>query len=550
MTSTRSSRRLRRAGRHVREQRRGDRLPRLVAKYPNDVRTLVAHEPPFASLVPDREHALAANRAIYGPTWRAASGPAMAQFMPIVMHGGPVRPGGRRGAGHRSGDVRHAAEDDGVRTDLMLAHNVRYLNGYEPDFDALRRASTRIVAAGEESNGNLAARRLGAAERLGQEAIRFPGDHGAFMGGEYGQPPGKPVEFAAASARCLPRPEPARREQTPRPSPPRGGGRIHPVNPQRLGERSSRTPSHGSRPPGTAQHPPSAPKGRCSSPVRTTGSLPAGASPCPPPPPGGGEAPGRAPRAGPPPPRRSAGRPRPPPDRAGPGPSPRPLPGPRGRSVGLPPWRLPGPPRARACTTAPRTRAAPRRPSPRRGARSGSPPPRPPSGATPASLSAEAARPVFRARPRSSSPPEAPHPPPRRLTPPPPPPRAPPGPGPNRGPPLSSTLAAPPPPHPAAELVPPSPPSPPSPRPHREPVRGARSTPRGRPGSVTPSPPPAPDHPRVEAGQCPPRRWVPSRREGSPPPLRPGLAPRGRRRADRQFGFPLSALRRAPPHRG
>src|SRR5438067_13394251 len=37
----------------------------LIAKYPGDVRTLVAHEPPLASLVPDREHALAANRAMH-----------------------------------------------------------------------------------------------------------------------------------------------------------------------------------------------------------------------------------------------------------------------------------------------------------------------------------------------------------------------------------------------------------------------------------------------------------------------------------------------------
>ena len=54
-----------------------------------------------------------------------------------------------------------------------------------------------VIAVGEESNGNLAQRGgEAAAERLGQEAVQFPGDHGGFMGGEYGQPPGKPVEFA------------------------------------------------------------------------------------------------------------------------------------------------------------------------------------------------------------------------------------------------------------------------------------------------------------------------------------------------------------------
>jgi hypothetical protein len=80
----------------------------------------------------------------------------------------------------------------------MLAHNVRYLTSYEPDFAAIKRAPTRIVVAvGEDSNGNLAQRGgEAAAERLGSVAVKFPGDHGGFMGGEYGQPPGKPAEFA------------------------------------------------------------------------------------------------------------------------------------------------------------------------------------------------------------------------------------------------------------------------------------------------------------------------------------------------------------------
>ena len=36
----------------------------LVAAHPEDVRTLVAHEPPLASIVPDREGALAACEAV------------------------------------------------------------------------------------------------------------------------------------------------------------------------------------------------------------------------------------------------------------------------------------------------------------------------------------------------------------------------------------------------------------------------------------------------------------------------------------------------------
>lgn len=172
----------------------------LVAKYPNDVRTLVAHEPPFASLVPDREQALAANKAIYDAYMANGAGAGMGKFMQIVLHDGEFTPEVVAAPAFDPAMFgMPAGEDDGVRTDLMLAHNVRYVTSFEPDFEAIKRAPTRVVlAVGEDSNGNLAQRGgEAAAARLGQEAVRFPGDHGGFMGGEYGQPPGKPVEFAA-----------------------------------------------------------------------------------------------------------------------------------------------------------------------------------------------------------------------------------------------------------------------------------------------------------------------------------------------------------------
>jgi pimeloyl-ACP methyl ester carboxylesterase len=171
----------------------------LVARHPGDIRTLVAHEPPFASLVPDREHALAANRAIYDAYMAKGSGAGMAKFMQVVMHGGPFTPEVVAAPAPDPAMFGMSGEDDGSRNDLMLANNCVYLTSFEPDFEALRRAPTRIVlAVGEASNGNLAQRGGEAvAERLGQEAIKFPGDHGGFMGGEYGQPPGEPEAFAA-----------------------------------------------------------------------------------------------------------------------------------------------------------------------------------------------------------------------------------------------------------------------------------------------------------------------------------------------------------------
>jgi hypothetical protein len=96
------------------------------------------------------------------------------------------------------------SEDDGSRTDPMLGQNMITCTRYEPDFDALRAASTRIVmAAGAESEGEMANRGAhAAAERLGTEAVTFPSGHGGFLGGEYGQT-GEPGAFAAKLRQVL-----------------------------------------------------------------------------------------------------------------------------------------------------------------------------------------------------------------------------------------------------------------------------------------------------------------------------------------------------------
>ena len=63
----------------------------FVAKHPEQVRTLVAHEPPLASLLPDRESAMAATQAIADTYQRSGFGPAMAQFIDITSSPHPHR---------------------------------------------------------------------------------------------------------------------------------------------------------------------------------------------------------------------------------------------------------------------------------------------------------------------------------------------------------------------------------------------------------------------------------------------------------------------------
>ena len=79
-----------------------------------------------------------------------------------------------------------------------MFQNVITCTHFEPDFDALRAASTRIVlGAGVESEGQMAHRGAEAvAERLGTTPVAFPSGHGGFLGNEWGMP-GDPDGFAA-----------------------------------------------------------------------------------------------------------------------------------------------------------------------------------------------------------------------------------------------------------------------------------------------------------------------------------------------------------------
>lgn len=170
----------------------------LVARHPEQVRTLVAHEPPLASILPDREGALAVSRAVHDTYLRRGFGAGMAHFITIVSHQGPMTMEFASQPGPDPTMFGMPADDDGNRTDALLGQNIVSCTHFEPDFEALRTASTRIVlAAGVESAGQLAHRgAIAAAERLGTTPVSFPSDHGGFLGGEYGQS-GDPDAFAA-----------------------------------------------------------------------------------------------------------------------------------------------------------------------------------------------------------------------------------------------------------------------------------------------------------------------------------------------------------------
>ena len=170
----------------------------LVAAHPDDVRILVAHEPPLAAILPDAENASAAVRAIGETYQQRGFGAGMAHFIATTGHKGEFPDGFADQPAPDPAQFGMPTEDDGARNDVMLYQNIINTTHYQPDFDALRAAPTRIIpAAGEESQGEMANRGAYAvAKELGAEPVVFPSHHGGFLGGEYGWG-GQPEAFAA-----------------------------------------------------------------------------------------------------------------------------------------------------------------------------------------------------------------------------------------------------------------------------------------------------------------------------------------------------------------
>lgn len=170
----------------------------LVSRHPELVRTLVAHEPPLAGLVPDRDVLLEVCDDIYRTYHESGMGPAMAKFIALTGQKGELPATYLQQPAPDPSAFGLPTDDDGSRDDPLVGQNIRGCCGYKVDIGALSSASTRIVvAAGTESEGEFAARAAAAlAQQLGTELAVFPSHHAGFLGGEYGMA-GEPEAFAA-----------------------------------------------------------------------------------------------------------------------------------------------------------------------------------------------------------------------------------------------------------------------------------------------------------------------------------------------------------------
>jgi pimeloyl-ACP methyl ester carboxylesterase len=149
----------------------------LVARHPEQVRTLIAHEPPAMELLPDREQRRAAAQEIYDTYRREGVGPAMAKF----LAGAGLKPAPPP-QGEPTPEMAEMMGRMGRNVDLFVAHGIRQIGAYVPDTAALRQGSTRVVVAGGEASRGQPAYEASAvlADRLGTTVVHFPGDHGGF----------------------------------------------------------------------------------------------------------------------------------------------------------------------------------------------------------------------------------------------------------------------------------------------------------------------------------------------------------------------------------
>jgi pimeloyl-ACP methyl ester carboxylesterase len=148
----------------------------LVQSDPQLVRTVVAHEPPLALLLEDREEQLAANEDTIATY---VSGDTLGAVRKFMANAGFVMPeevflqvfGGEK------------SPDELASERFFYLHELRGTAGWAPDLVALRaEADHLVIGIGDTSAGQFCDRASRAlADELKIEPALFPGGHGGFM---------------------------------------------------------------------------------------------------------------------------------------------------------------------------------------------------------------------------------------------------------------------------------------------------------------------------------------------------------------------------------
>ena len=131
----------------------------LVAAYPDDVTTLVAHEPPLIPVLADAAAAERAHAGVRDAYGAKGSSAGMAAFIAMTSWRGEFTEDYFAQPAPDPVQFGMTTEDDGSRDDPLLSDRSWAVTSYRADFDALTAAPSRIViAVGEESVGTFTGR--------------------------------------------------------------------------------------------------------------------------------------------------------------------------------------------------------------------------------------------------------------------------------------------------------------------------------------------------------------------------------------------------------
>ncbi|GAA1806425.1 alpha/beta fold hydrolase [Actinomadura chokoriensis] len=174
----------------------------LAVRHPEQVRALIAHEPPLLGLLPDAAHWESVIADVERAYRDGGAGPAMGVFGAAMGMAGDDEPA-ETGEAPEAGEASEATGATGAgeapeeppspemlemfarfekNTDFFAGYEVPGFGRHALDVAALRGSSVPVVvAAGEASAGEPPHRAaLALAERLGTSAEVYPGDHGGF----------------------------------------------------------------------------------------------------------------------------------------------------------------------------------------------------------------------------------------------------------------------------------------------------------------------------------------------------------------------------------
>lgn len=168
-----------------------------VAAHPDDVRVLVAHEPPIFDVLPDAEFAIAAGARNTAAYRDHGFGAGMAGFIQLVSHQGEFTQEYLDQPLPDPAQFGLPTEDDGSRDDPLLGGGSEPVTDFRPDTAALQAAPTRIVIGIGETSGDIVTARASRAlaAQLAVDTATFRGGHGGFAADEWGTP-GDPATFA------------------------------------------------------------------------------------------------------------------------------------------------------------------------------------------------------------------------------------------------------------------------------------------------------------------------------------------------------------------